>query len=363
MRKYARVREALRKEIVGGEFPAGSSIPTWDKLQHRFGVSRSTIRLALQDLKEEGFLRPAGRNGTLVTEAPPHLCRYALVLPQENERTEGQFSLFWQALEAEVRETVGRRHDGEGRVRIFYGVEEGAAAEEEFLDDIATHQYAGLIFGRDSALLHNPRVEQAGVPRVYIGSHPDSRGIPAVYPDTHLFMNRALDRLASVGCKRVAVLTVASYRRYFGDCIKLARNRGFLIHPWWVHTMEPYSRDGAKSWARLLMSLPEDERPDGLVITDDHLATPASQGLFNGGVADASDCHTVVLANFPRPPRCLVDVDYLGYDAATILESALDAIDSLRAGEPAPSVTRIKPHFRREPPHEEIYGELTQTDE
>lgn len=345
MRKYARIREALREQIVEGEFPAGSSIPTWDTLQQRFNVSRSTIRLALRDLKKEGFLRAAGRNGTLVTETPPHLCRYALVLPHARERRNGTFSLFWQALEAKVTETVQQRHDGNGRVRVFYGVDEDPEAAEAFLNGIEAHHYAGLIFGKDSSLLHHPRVEGAGVPRVYIGSRPDPQGVPAVYPDTHLFMQKALDRLASAGCRRVAVLTKPSHRRYFGDCVAEASRRGLLARPWWVHPMSPHHPEGAESWTQLLMSLPQEERPDGLVITDDNLAASATTGLLRSGVSGENDCRTVVLANYPCPPQCMTPVDYLGCDSREILEAALEAIDHLRAGDSVPPVTRIEPHF------------------
>jgi DNA-binding LacI/PurR family transcriptional regulator len=345
MRKYARVREALREQIVEGEFAAGSSIPTWDRLQHRFDVSRSTIRLALRDLKEEGFLRAAGRSGTLVTEAPPHLCGYALVLPHARERREGIFSLFWEALEAEVRDTVQGRHDGHGRVRVFRGVEEDPEAARAFLNEIEAHHYAGLIFGKDSSLLHHPRVEESGVPRVYLGSRPDPQGVPAVYPHTRLFMEKALDRLASAGCRRVAVLTIPSHRRYFGDCVMAAGERGLLTRRWWVHPMSPQHPEGAESWTQLLMSLPADERPDGLVITDDNLAASATTGLLRSGVRGNEDCRTVVLANYPCPPKCMTPVEYLGCESREILEAALDAIDHLRGGDSVPPVTRIEPHF------------------
>jgi DNA-binding LacI/PurR family transcriptional regulator len=345
MRKYARIREALRERIVEGEFPVGSSIPTWDTLQETFNVSRSTIRLALRDLKNEGFLRAAGRSGTLVTETPPHLCRYALVLPHARERRDGTFSLFWEALEAEVRDTVRRRHDGHGRVRVFHGVDEDPDSAQTFLADIAAHHYAGLIFGKDSPLLHHPRVEEAGVPRVYLGSRPDPRGVPAVYPHTQLFMEKALERLSSAGCRRVAVLTIPSHRRYFGDCVMAAGQRGLLTRPWWVHPMSPQHPEGAESWTQLLMSLPEKQRPDGLVVCDDNLAASATTGLFRSGITAGKECRAVVLANYPCPPKCMTPVQYLGCESRAILEAALDAIDRLRAGESAPPVTRIEPHF------------------
>jgi GntR family transcriptional regulator len=63
---YAQVREALREEISGME--PGEAIATEAALEERFGVSRITIRKALDDLEGEGLVvRQQGR-GTFVRQ-------------------------------------------------------------------------------------------------------------------------------------------------------------------------------------------------------------------------------------------------------------------------------------------------------
>lgn len=346
MRKYAEIREVIRGKIVEGDFSPGTSIPTWDKLQNRFNVSRSTVRLALRDLKNEGFIRSGGRNGTLVVDNPPHLVRYALVLPHQRGRHREDYSIFWHALEAKVDSIVTQHQDGDGEVEVFRGVEEDEDSKEGFLTDIESHQYAGLIFARDRCLLHHPRVEKSGVPRVFIGSYPDPQGVPAVYPDTHLFMKKALNRMASVGCQRVAILTIPSYREYFGNCLDLIEERELVTRPGWVHTMSPLHPEGARSWVRLLMSLPEGQRPDGLIVTDDNLVAWATAGLFQSGVDCPEDCYAIVEANYPCPPQSMVPVDYLGCDAGAILKAALEGIDGVRNGHSVPEVAHVEPYFR-----------------
>ena len=59
--KYRRVIAYIREQIGHGTWPAGQRLPTVDALAEQFGVSRYTIGLAEQILKETGEL--IGRQG------------------------------------------------------------------------------------------------------------------------------------------------------------------------------------------------------------------------------------------------------------------------------------------------------------
>ena len=58
--------EAIRDKIVRGEYGLGQSIPTEDELQKFYGVSRTTVRLALAKLVNEGYIRRQQGKGTYV---------------------------------------------------------------------------------------------------------------------------------------------------------------------------------------------------------------------------------------------------------------------------------------------------------
>lgn len=63
------VREILDREMVDGVWPAGSRLPPERTLMERFGVSRKTVRAALELLEDEGrIIRHVGR-GTFVLNA------------------------------------------------------------------------------------------------------------------------------------------------------------------------------------------------------------------------------------------------------------------------------------------------------
>ena len=53
---YARVETVLAGEITDGDLKVGDQLPTEDSLVARFGVSRITVRRAIQNLVSRGLV-------------------------------------------------------------------------------------------------------------------------------------------------------------------------------------------------------------------------------------------------------------------------------------------------------------------
>lgn len=64
------IRHALRRRIVNNELPAGSRLLEV-KLAEEFGVSRTTLRSALRDLKNDGLVEISPRRGCFVARMDP----------------------------------------------------------------------------------------------------------------------------------------------------------------------------------------------------------------------------------------------------------------------------------------------------
>ncbi|RYG49229.1 GntR family transcriptional regulator [bacterium] len=64
-RSYRDVADALREKIRSGEHRSGNLLPTERELQTAFGVSRSTVRRALQNLAESGWAEVRPNRGTV----------------------------------------------------------------------------------------------------------------------------------------------------------------------------------------------------------------------------------------------------------------------------------------------------------
>jgi GntR family transcriptional regulator len=64
---YYQIKEILIKKIKDNEWPVNTKMPTERELCEMFGVSRITVRQALDEMKNEGYLYRKQGKGTFVT--------------------------------------------------------------------------------------------------------------------------------------------------------------------------------------------------------------------------------------------------------------------------------------------------------
>jgi len=69
--EYLRIAADLRRRIASGEYGPGDQIPTIPDLCEAYGVSPTTIRNALDLLRNEGLVESRARAGTRVRPRPP----------------------------------------------------------------------------------------------------------------------------------------------------------------------------------------------------------------------------------------------------------------------------------------------------
>lgn len=64
---YYQLKEILQDKIESGEWKPGDMIPSENKLQQQFNISRNTAKKALEDLVQEGVLKRIQGKGTFVS--------------------------------------------------------------------------------------------------------------------------------------------------------------------------------------------------------------------------------------------------------------------------------------------------------
>ena len=62
------LRESILDRLQAGQWRAGDRLPTERELSERFGVSRTTVRKALLELKQQGLIEQTVGSGTFVAE-------------------------------------------------------------------------------------------------------------------------------------------------------------------------------------------------------------------------------------------------------------------------------------------------------
>ncbi len=65
---YHQVSQHLQEQIKSGTLVPGNALPTEEELQRIYGVSRATVRQAVQQLASAGLVRLARPHGTFVTQ-------------------------------------------------------------------------------------------------------------------------------------------------------------------------------------------------------------------------------------------------------------------------------------------------------
>ena len=63
---YFQILQTIRTRIASGAYPAGSQLPTDEALMQEFGVSRHTVRSAVQELVSAGLIERFAGKGSFV---------------------------------------------------------------------------------------------------------------------------------------------------------------------------------------------------------------------------------------------------------------------------------------------------------
>lgn len=87
---YAQLMERIQMDIRQGVYPVGDKIPPEHELEERYGVSRVTVRRALQELTSAGLLERKQGKGTFVSQPKPEPLRRGVLGFHDSCREQGR---------------------------------------------------------------------------------------------------------------------------------------------------------------------------------------------------------------------------------------------------------------------------------
>ncbi len=337
----------LRQDILHGKLTPGSRLPSLRLLSDQFDTSLNTIQRAVSELVQDGFLETNGRAGTHVTPHPPHLTRIGVGFATAPGYSVSHWSKFHQAIHLSLQ--AARLGNGQRFVSFFRLSDSGcsSAGQQELEDDIRRHRLAGMVMvGPAWSMDMQSQLIDPTLPRICISRSGES-SIPSIMPDSSAWLDRALGTLAGRGRKRIAFIDDMADGLSLHDnrrtdlLMRKAGEAGVISEPVCHQHGSVNNPHGISQAVRLLMSLPADRRPDGLVICDDNLIDPAVHGLLQSGVSvgsveDGGDVDVVAHANFPFTVAAPYPLIYIGYDVRWMLARARDIILDRRTAEYAP---------------------------
>jgi len=106
---YHQVAERLRQQLKTERWEPGKQLPGEHDLCRQFGVTRPTVRQALDNLVREGLIMKRRGKGTFVAEPRPAVGFFSMV------GTTAAFAAKRMKLETKVLGAAGHRHADSGR--------------------------------------------------------------------------------------------------------------------------------------------------------------------------------------------------------------------------------------------------------
>lgn len=354
LNKQEAIAQRLKARILSGEMRPGARWPTRQAMLQAFGVSVVTLQQAMDRLRDDGFIVTRGRLGSFVADAPPHLSRYGLVFPcyapgespaQPQWRHLPAPTRFMDAM-AQAAATFGGAGGQELVCYMGADRELDTPSYRRLFSDIRARRLAGVIFLHPNSAYTPELFAGSGIPSiVYAGEHP-LPGTLVFHIDLAAFIDQALDHLVAQGRQRLAMLTIPGVDRSVEDhFLNALAIRGLPTGPHAILGLDPQEPHWARNAVAILLNQVPARRPDGLIISDDHLVEAATQGLLENGAAVPQKVAVVAHCNFVNHLPAKALVTQLGFDVADILRTCVRQLEARRRGESVPAVTRIAPVF------------------
>lgn len=193
--KWEAVASRIARHIEQGRFNGGY-LPAERELAQQFGVSRPTLRRALQALSEAGVLESRPGVGTKVVEEAPVSRIIALALPDIANR-------FY----VEVTEVIEYTTLQRGYQLLLSSYRYRDNLRDAHLRQFAVHGVSGVILGHDSARELPPALEylrERRIPAVVLFNVTMECPFDSVVIDQHAGVMQVLRYLFSLGHERIA---------------------------------------------------------------------------------------------------------------------------------------------------------------
>ncbi len=342
-REQLAVSETIRRQLLDGRLGPGQRLPTRQELAQRHRVSVMTVQRAMTRLEAEGWIVSRGTQGTFVADRLPYQSRYVLILPYHPADPE-YFTLFYRALTAAAKQLADA---GECEFEIVHAQRAvlSAADTERVLADVRAHRIGGVIFADyPTRLIATSLYREPGLYHVALSFTGEYMGVPVVGLDTAAWFDNAVGAAVADGRSRIACLTASGkdtpWTRAFQQA--LARH-GLEMRPYWQQHANPRLTEWLPELLQLWLALPEGERPDTLLLTDDNFVAAATAGLRAGGVAVPEDLLVIGHYNAPCRPEAAVPVRWLEYDCVALLRQARAVIDAQRRGDAVATQSVVSP--------------------
>lgn len=275
--KYKILMEEILSWIVTGQFKPHDKLPSENEIGARFGMSRQTVRQALGDLEQEGWLYREQGKGTFVSgqtqserRGAPQGMTIGMITTYISDYI---FPTIVRGVESRLRERGARL--------LLASTDNEKEKEKQSLESMLREPLAGLLIEPTRSAEGNPNfhlflaLDTLGIPYVMLNERYSDVDAPCIRVDDELGGYRAACHLLELGHTRIAGFfktdDFQGVHRMKGF-IRAHREHGIALQPELLlryTTGEKESRP-QQTLAELLRRAPDD-RPTAVVCYNDEL--------------------------------------------------------------------------------------------
>jgi GntR family transcriptional regulator of arabinose operon len=207
--KYQVIIDDIKSKILSGDYSVGIQIPSESAMQENYQVSRHTIRKAILELSNEGFLRSEKGSGTYVSNQ-----YQAKAGRSTNNKTIGVITTYISdyIFPSIIRGIEGRLNE-ESYSLLLASTNNDVELEKKALEMMLSFGVNGLIVEPTKSNLYNPNIayylsfKEQDVPFIMINAYYDELEVPFFCLDDVQSSYLATKELISKGHKHIGLIS------------------------------------------------------------------------------------------------------------------------------------------------------------
>lgn len=207
--KYQFIIDDIKSNILSGGYSVGEQIPTESALQEMYQVSRQTVRKAILELSNEGFLRSEKGSGTYVSN------QYrSKSSGNSNNKIIGVITTYISdyIFPSIIRGIEGRLNEDNYSL-LLASTNNDVAQEKKALEMMLSYGVDGLIVEPTKSNLYNPNIayyltfKEQDVPFIMINAYYEELEVPFFCLDDVQSSYLATKELISKGHKKIGIIS------------------------------------------------------------------------------------------------------------------------------------------------------------
>ncbi len=250
MHAYDLVSETIRKQIKLGKYLPGMKLPKEIELADRMGVSRKTLRTALEELEAAGLIIRRKHAGTIIADGAQERVNVPIVigiaLPMDANVSPA--SIYGTGTE-----------DGSMESQLLIR----RLLKEKFMLNLFYSDWGGELQSYDGVMLLSPmdcltlleRLAEMRKPHIALETHYDYPGVNTVMGDDEEATRICVNELAELGHRKIAFIggrlgppeRKTGFRRRTNEFCRACREHGLEIRREWIFNEEHLSGRQAPS--------------------------------------------------------------------------------------------------------------------